>query len=418
YSTGKADHIAGITTPDDYTIKFDMEYPNALFVYQCVLPFAPAILPEHILGSVKPADLEKHPFFHQNPVGFGPFKFVKFVADQYVEMDANPDYFLGKPKLDKFFFRIIAQLDTAMLAIQNGAVDVNAEQGPQMTKDIMEKFVANPKFGIYGVAAQVVDAYAFNFRKKYLADPRIHQAVLYALDRQKLIDTFDAGAGSIVNSPLIQPWFQKPEWNQMYPFDPQKAKDLLKAASWNSSTVVPISIIKLTSENDRAQVATEQQMLSDVGFQVKPIEMDVSVWVDKFYNTHDYDMVRVGFGTFPDPDAFLSFHFVLDSKDAMGFPDWAGKDFTNLVDQGKHGVDRAKRAAIYQQINEEYFLKDLPLAPLRRRSSRFVLNRRIAHPYFDRLTPATAVLGMKDGPQFIEEDDMEFHAEQIDVKPS
>lgn len=411
YSEGKASTIAGIKVPDPYTITFEQEFPNALFMYQCCLPFAPSILPEHVLGSVKPADLQKNPFFFEKPMGFGPYRFVRYVTDQYVELAANPDYYFGRPKIDRLFFRVIKQPDTAEIAMERGQVDYNAYGGLNTTKDVLQKFLANPEFAVYGVKGVVVNSYAFNYRKTYLDDPRIHQAFLYALDRRKLIATFDAGNGRIVNSPLIHPWYQKPEWDTLYPYDPAKARALLAAASWDTNREVTVNLITLASENDRARVAAEQQMLAAVGFKIKPVEMDASVWVNKFYDSHDYEMVRVGFGSFPDPDGFLEFHMVPTSKDALGFPDWAGSAFVALVEQGKHTVDRAKRIEIYQKINEDYLLKDLPLAPLSVANSRFVVNRRLSDAYFAKLKPGTSLADIENGPIFIEQDTFSYKLE-------
>lgn len=404
YSDGKASSIAGISVPDPYTIAFAQEFPNALFMYQCCLPFAPSILPEHVLSKVPVADLQKNPFFFEQPMGFGPYKFVRYVADQYVELQANADYYFGKPKIDRVFFRVIKQPDTAEIAMERGQLDYNAYGGLNLTKDVLQKFLTNSEFAVYGVQGVVVNGYAFNYRKSYLTDPRLHQAFLYALDRQKLIDTFDAGNGRIVNSPLIHPWYQKPEWDKLYPYDPAKAKALLTAAKWDTRREVAVNMITLASENDRARVAAEQQMLAAVGFKMKPVEMDTSVWVNKFYDTHDYEMVRVGFGIFPDPDGFLGFHMVPTSKDALGFPDWAGAAFVKLVDAGKHTVERSKRAELYQKINEDYLLRDLPIAPLSAANSRFVTNRRLSDAYFDQLKPGTSLANIQNGPIFIEQD--------------
>lgn len=416
YSAGKAATISGISVPDDYTIKFEQEFPNALFMYQCCLPFAPSILPQHILGKVKPSDFVKNPFFFEKPMGFGPWKFVKYVTDQYVELEANAEYYGGRPKLDKMYCRIIKQPDTAEIAMERGDVLFNTYGGLSLTKDVLTKFINNQQFGVYGVTGVVVNSYAFNYRKSYLTDPKIHQAVLYALDRKKLIETFDAGNGEIVNSPLVHPWYQKPEWNNMYPYDPAKAKSLLAEAKWDSNREVAVNMITLQSENDRAAVAAEQQMLANVGFKIKPVEMDVSVWVDKFYNSHDFEMVRVAFGIFPDPDSFLGFHFVKDSKNAMGFADWAGSGLAALISEGKHAIDRQKRIAIYQKINEDYFLNDLPIAPLALVNDRFVLNKKLVHPYFGKLKPATSLSDITNGPKYIEQDTFSYNLPLWDLK--
>src|SRR6266542_4940160 len=107
YSDGKADKVAGIVPLDEQTIRFDMDFPNALFPLEADLP----ILPMHVLGSIKPDELERQPQMFESPIGSGAFKAVKNIADQYSEVAANPDFYRGRPRLDGMTFRISSSED-------------------------------------------------------------------------------------------------------------------------------------------------------------------------------------------------------------------------------------------------------------------------------------------------------------------
>lgn len=371
-TAGKTDQAAGISVVDDRTITFTMEFPNALFMYQTLL----SILPKHILGSVTPKELSKHPFFTSAPIGAGPFKFVKWVPDQYIEVQANPDYHFGAPKLDKIVYNIIKSPDTIDVAMGREEVDMPIFDGGAAAQSLYQKYITDKRFRLIGTQGSAVVGYGFNFRKPYLQDPRIHQAFLYALDRKKLIDRFTGGNGTIVNSFMTHAWYQKPEWANLYPYDPEKAKALLKDAGWDSNRTVNVSLITLADEDSRSQVAAEQQMLAQAGFKVNFQEMELPVWVSTFYESHDYELVRVTFGVFPDPDGFLSFHIKSDSKNAFGY---ANPALDKLIDQGERTVDQGGRAKIYQQINEE-MLKSLPVAPLYLNNLRWILNRKWSVP--------------------------------------
>ena len=142
YSNGKAEKVAGIVVLDPQTIRFDMEFPNALFLVETDL----AVLPKHILGNVAPADLEKHPFMFDAPIGSGPFKAVKNLTDQSSEIAANPDFYRGKPKLDKIVFRIVKQADAAQIALERGEVDFNAAPSGSinLAPDALSRYLAQP----------------------------------------------------------------------------------------------------------------------------------------------------------------------------------------------------------------------------------------------------------------------------------
>jgi peptide/nickel transport system substrate-binding protein len=389
YTAGKTDRVAGITVLDDHTIRFDMETPNGIFMIQTVSGPTPfAILPKHLLSSVKPADLAKTPQLTTAPVGSGPFKVVRYVSNQFIEMQANPDYHFGKPQIDKLVFNIVQSPDATSVAMDRGEIDMPLFDTGAAPADMYRKFISDPRFKIVGVGDGPVIGYGFNFRKDGIKDPRLHQAWLYALDRQTLNSTFNLGAGKIVNAWMIHQWYQKPEWADMYSFNPDQARSLLQDMGWDSSRVVNVNVITLADDNTRSWVAAEQQMLGDVGIQISINEMDVATWVNEFYNEpHDFEAVRVTFGAFPDPDGFLTFHMQTGSKNAFGY---ANPTLDQKIKAGEQQIEQAQRVPVYQDIAQQ-MLTDLPVAPVVWQNTWLIQNRRFHIPQFDALTPATSL---------------------------
>jgi ABC-type transport system substrate-binding protein len=147
-----------------------------------------------------------------------------------------------------------------------------------------------------------------------------------------------------------------------------------------------VNVITLADDNTRSWIAAEQQMLGDVGIQIKLNEMDVATWVAQFYNEpHEFDAVRVTFGAFPDPDGFLSFHMQTGSKNAFGY---ANPTLDQQIKLGEQQTDQAQRVPIYQDIAQQ-MLTDLPVAPVVWSNTWLIQNRRFHIPQFDTLTPAT-----------------------------
>jgi peptide/nickel transport system substrate-binding protein len=399
YTAGKADHVPGITVLDPYTIRFDMEVPNGIFMLQTVAGPTPfAILPKHLLSSVKPADLAKTPQLTTNPVGSGPFKFVRYVPDQFIEMQANPDYHFGKPAIDKLVFNIVQSPDATSVAMDRGDIDMPLFDTGTAPADMYRKFISDPKFKVVGVGDGPVIGYGFNFRKDGIKDPRLHQAWLYALDRQTLNATFNLGAGKIVNAWMIHQWYQQPEWADLYPFNPDQARSILQDMGWDSSRVVNVNVITLADDNTRSWIAAEQQMLGDVGIQIRINEMDVATWVNQFYNEpHDFEAVRVTFGAFPDPDGFLSFHMTTTSKNAFGY---ANPAFDDKIKNGRQQVEQAQRVPLYQDIAQQ-MLTDLPVAPVVWQNTWLIQNRRFHIPQFEALTPATSLSDVPLATRFV-----------------
>lgn len=386
YSDGAATTVEGIQVIDDKTIKFVLDAPNILFFEQ--VRESRSILPKHILGEVAPADLEAQLSPSSSPVGSGPFKFVQYVTDQFLEVEANEDYWGGRPKLDKIIFRIINAPDTAQIALERAEVDWNSWGGISATPEVIESFLANPDFNVVATKGTVASSYAFNLRQPHWADKRVRQAWFYALDRAKLIQTFAGGNGSIYDTALIHSWIATDDMTH-YSYDPEKAKQLLADAGWDSNQEVVVSVITITSENARAQVAAEQQMLADVGIKVSYQEMESAVWVAGFYDLHDYDVVRVGFGTFTDPDGFLKFHMVPEGRNASGYGEYKGQEWIDLVYQAGALTDQAARQPLYLEIQK--ILSDDPWqVPLSVGNDVYILNKRVYIPFLTEGKKVTA----------------------------
>lgn len=411
FTAGKADKVTGINVIDDYTIRFDMEFPNGLFVNETAQ--RAQILPEHILGKVAPADLAKNKFFIDSVVGSGPYKMVRYVTDQYLELEANPDYFFGKPKVDRIVMSIIKSLDTMQVSLGRGELDMVLTDGGPLPTDTYKQFAADSRFKVVATGGGPILGYGFNFRKDYLKDTRLHQAFLYALDRKKLVQNFLGGVGSIPNSFLVHNWYQKPDWSSQYPFDPAKAKALLKDMNWDSNRELTVNILPIANEEGRAILAAQQQMLADVGIKIKFQELEVSVWVQKFYDTHDFELAYVTYGVFPDPDGFLYFHMHSSSKNAFGY---ANPDLDKRIEAGRRATTQADRIKVYQDIGDEV-MKSVPLAPAYRQNFLFISAKRWSVPQVDTMQAVTSLDNLGPGKRLYSDfDAFLYHPEQWDLK--
>jgi len=115
FRSGKASSLAGVSKVDNATVKIELNGPRPLWVELKQIYFS--ILPKHLLGEVKPTELSRSSYWAQNRIGTGPFKWSKYVPDQYVELVRNDDYFLGKPKADRIIYRIFADIPSILNAL-------------------------------------------------------------------------------------------------------------------------------------------------------------------------------------------------------------------------------------------------------------------------------------------------------------
>src|SRR5215467_11153942 len=128
---------------DDSAVRMTLGQPTAFSLYEPALAVAVLfILPEHILKDADPAQLDNHAFIKKPDVGTGPYQYVQFVADQFVEFKANPNYFKGAPKIEKVFVRL-AEPPTQLAQFERGELDVMYKVSAKDAERLKSKATVN-----------------------------------------------------------------------------------------------------------------------------------------------------------------------------------------------------------------------------------------------------------------------------------
>lgn len=195
-----------------------------------------------------------------------------FSADVGWGVKANPDYFLGEPLLDRITFEFIESRDSLFVAMQRG--EIHGSTYPTLTSEMYQALIADPRFNVIGIQGSILRTFIFNNTYEPVADPRVRHAFLHALDRRALIDAFWQGNGTPINTPFQNPaWCDCGEWDARYEYNPEKAKELLAAAGWDSDTV----IINKSYYVDRTDFfAAIQQQLDVVGIKMETVLMQAA----------------------------------------------------------------------------------------------------------------------------------------------
>jgi peptide/nickel transport system substrate-binding protein len=195
------------------------------------------ILPEHLLAQYNDA---KGSFntaaFNSLPVGSGPFKVVAWDRGQDVRMVANPNFYLGKPKLNEVIYQILPDENTEETQLQTHELDMLAV-GSAMKWPQYAALAANPNNGLI---ATRVDSFLFshvdfNLRHPIVNDHNVRVALAYATDRQEIISKLlhgSARAAETDQSPVLS-WAYTKDITH-YPFNPEKAKSILDADGWKA----------------------------------------------------------------------------------------------------------------------------------------------------------------------------------------
>jgi peptide/nickel transport system substrate-binding protein len=353
YNEGTADHISGIETPDDLTIVLTLERPDAAFLVTLANFSGLGILPQHILGDVAPEDLEQHPFWTNPDVTAGAFRFARYETDQFMELVRNDSYGGDLPALDRIFLRILTP-EVAIAELELGEIDA-------MTVPVseVERVRTFPDVNVVSVPSPSIALYAVNLELDYLQDKRIRQAMLYAIDRQSILDEIYLGEGHIINSPIFGPdWIGTPDGLVPYEYNPDRARQLLQEAGWDSSRTVEILYGPVDQEKD-ISAAVIQEQWREVGLESELLKLDWAEVGRRYINDHEYEVNYGGGGTFrADPSVSATFfHSENWTPRGGNGSHYANPELDDLFDQGVATCDLEERKQIYtraaQILNDE-----------------------------------------------------------------
>lgn len=333
--------LSGIRAIDPNTVEITLAAPNADFLQ--VLAGSPnVIVPKHLLEAETGETIEKVAATTKAPVGTGPYAFVSYEPDQFVELKANPDYFKGKPAIDSVIWKILPAEQIAT-QIESGDLDmaIGLDRRSQETLAGVDgiKLVEAPSVGMVGLFVRT--------ENPALADPRVRQALYYGIDRQGIIDAVLKGAGKL----LWNPPGLNLEGLETYPFDPEKARGLLKEAGWD-----PAAKLKLVywrgMNNAGAFLPVVQQQLADIGVTVELNPLEIDDWDSMVTNPDrrgewDLDLEFGGlFGLGPDQSS-RNYGTCEGPLRQSGYQNC---ELAKLFVQGRGTTDQAERDRIYMEV--------------------------------------------------------------------
>lgn len=352
YRAGEADDVTGLEMIDDYTVKITLEQPNIAFLIGAAHNNSLVwILPEHILGDADPTALDQHEFAQNPTVGTGPFTFVEYVPDQYVQTQANLDYFLGAPKLAEVYV-VLAAPATQLASLESGQLHVmqavSAADAERLADSDTVEIVPTPGVGIFQTAIM----------NERFPDKRVRQAFMYGVDRQALMDVVLQGQGTIVNGAIIGPEWALFDDLNTYDYDPDMARQLLEEAGWDESTQVEL-IWPQGYQAIELSAPVFQQQMSEIGMNITLSPMDEAAFEKRVLEDIDFDLAWFGGGAYGlDPDVSSSYYACANwTPNGGNTTHYCNEELDELYAQGRATSDVEERTEIYHQaariLNED-----------------------------------------------------------------
>ncbi|MDT8716931.1 ABC transporter substrate-binding protein [Clostridium sp. 19966] len=375
YKKGKADSIEGIKVVDDNTIKITTEKVN---------PLSLTLLGGQVLSKAyygkdyKRGKLDYLKDLYSKPLGSGPYKLDKYVTGQEVRYVANENYYGGKPNIENLIFKVTSK-DTALQLFQTGETDMD---GFSTDKDTIDELKG---LGFANIRIRTIPDYGFiyiNNKKSYLKDKAVRQALIYGLDRQKIIDVKYNGYGEVANvptAPMI--WSYTEDGVNQYKFDPNKAKKLLDDAGWKVGSDgirekdgKKLKLSYLTSKNTDQTIPVAKEDYKAIGIDFEAEVMDSNTMFSKL-NSGDYDLVGVRTSGLVDPNDSVA-EFSSQAPEGQNVSGYSNAKIDELIKEGVSTTDISKRKEIYKKIYQE-FSNDPPVILLDYRKGVSAWNGRI-----------------------------------------
>jgi peptide/nickel transport system substrate-binding protein len=343
--------LGAIGEADGHTVTVNLDEPGCTLLYQVgLLP----ILPRHLLEA---GEIEGDPF-NSAPVGSGPFVFAGGNPGQQVTLERNPAYWGQTPHLERWSYRVFTDTQALADALAAGEVDVAA-----LSWDA-PALLPHGDFAFYPYPAAEYLFIAFNSaepteRHFIFGDRRVRQAFSLALDRERILEQVLDGQGVPISGPFL-PGYWATDEQEIPPYDPAKARELLAAAGWADSDGDGILdrqgkplrfFIHVNGENEVRQgiAALAQQYYRAIGADAGFGPVEWGGFLDYIF-THDFDAVVFSWPLSPEPDQRRFWRS--DQGAGFNFVSYSNPQLDALLDEGAtlSGCSPARRAQIYSQV--------------------------------------------------------------------
>lgn len=347
-----AESVAGLQIIDDKTIQFTSKYPMALTTFENTYARYLHVMPKHIIEQFSEEELLTADWFSHPDVISGPFFLKDFDNDHYISYEANKDYWKGAPKIDKLNIRIV-DASQVYAGLQSGEIDITHHTMTAIPQEDFDSIEAleNVKT-VYG--APITNQSAF-IQTANIQDARVRQALLYAIDRQQLVDQLLKGHGEVVDGFVssASPFFSEEVTPISY--DPEKAKQLLDEAGWDGSQTLRFYVNSGDSTFvNGAQVLVAQWAAVGIKVEVQTVDLATLMTIA---GTTDYDILAVQY-TYAPVDPYPDVDWLLGGEGS-----WTGyhsDEISEALAGTQQTSDVEKIRELYAVVNKKV-QEDVPM---------------------------------------------------------
>ncbi|MFG1976751.1 ABC transporter substrate-binding protein [Nonomuraea fuscirosea] len=340
------------------------------------------IMPKHVWESVTDManyDAEKYP-----SVSSGPYIAVEHKKDQYVKLQANPNYWRGKPKIDELQVVFYDNPQAAIAGLKTGDIDLLGRMTPQEFEAIqndpnIEAWNTQGRRASYlqiNHGATTTDDKSVGDGHPALKDLKVRQALHYAIDKQKLVDEVQNGLAKPADGSIVPPIYKEFFWEaageEKVSYDPAKANKILDDAGYKKGAdgvrTMPDGDRKLEFrftihtetpiEDKLAEYLTA--FFKEIGITLTTVKLESSKFTEETGVTGNFDIAISGWSVNPDPEEVMATHLCsrrpAPNGEGGGTESFFCDDtFEQLYKEQLTELDRTKRVDLLKQMQERLY---------------------------------------------------------------
>ncbi len=326
--------LTEIKIVDPSTVQMRLAKPQAPFL-STLAAVSSAIVPPEAVATLD-----------SKPIGTGPFKLVDWQRGQAVKLEKNQDYWQkGLPYLDTVTFRIMADPNTALMNLKAGQVDII----PRVANESADEIKRGPDTKLIESPMNLVQLLVLNNARAPLDNPKVRQALNYAINKDEIIQGAAWGYGKKLGSnmsPVMEAYYT--DLTNRYPYDPAKAKQLLVEAGYPNGFELALTLPAIYELHVKAGEVIADQ-LAKVGIKAKIQKVEWAIWLEDVYKGRKYDMTVTGLTGKLDPHSVLGRY---ESKFASNFFNFRNDEYDQLIASGITTTDVNQRKQIYKRAQE------------------------------------------------------------------
>ena len=337
-----------------YTVEFTYARPYFMALEFCgQMP----IVPKHIFDDG--TDFNKHKN-NREPIGTGPYKFLRWKTGSSIELVRNENYHGIKPEIKTIVYKIIPESNVALQMLKKGDIDVISLRTIQWERQtVSEKF--NENFYKLNYYLPNYNYIGWNSRRPFFSDARVRRAMTMLIDRESILEKLQYGHGQIVsgtfyifskaNNSNVKPW----------PYDPEKAVSLLQEVGWKDTDgdgildkdgvkfAFTMTISSGSKFAERIAVMLKEDF-AKIGIEISINRYEWAVFLSKI-QSHDFDAVPLAWSLGYSGDPYQLWHSSM-IKQGSNYCAFSNAEADRLIEAARMEFDANKRNKMYHRFHE------------------------------------------------------------------